>query len=335
MNHPSAGSSGEPPIGSPILGPAIPPRSAGDTPQTKLIDGDLGPFISGEGIPTTLPPAPQPRAEVSETDTPTEDFPWLVSPEAAAEAAADYPEAPASDREPWELPSLDETADEPGSAGVVSIDDLISGDEEPATAAAQETAADIGEPEVDEYLARNASGAGDDESHSTSWIHADRDREHERSGGESEGRMTPPGASWEPWSGASTEVTPEPLTAAGWPQPEQTEESALNHTFDPWDEREQGSGTLLESSSSEAAPEATGEARIAVPVSSQEIPDVSDVVLEEIASRLERIAHSLRSRDGGELAGDVSDPLEVLITGYALGYSEGARRPADGETYEG
>lgn len=51
----------------------------------------------------------------------------------------------------------------------------------------------------------------------------------------------------------------------------------------------------------------------------------SEEVLEEIADRLERIARALRSRDGDDFAGDAGDPLEVLITGYALGYSEGAR----------
>jgi hypothetical protein len=63
----------------------------------------------------------------------------------------------------------------------------------------------------------------------------------------------------------------------------------------------------------------------AFPLTSAEIPGASAAVLGEIAERLERIAQSLRSRNDDDLGGDASDPLEVLITGYALGYSEGVR----------
>jgi hypothetical protein len=121
--------------------------------------------------------------------------------------------------------------------------------------------------------------------------------------------------------------------AEGWRQPERTDETPPASGTDPWEQRED-SGDLQEHSSSDRVSESAGSERIAVPLSSHEIPDVSDLVLEEIASRLERIAHSLRSRDGGELSGDVSDPLEVLITGYALGYSEGVRRSADDRSHE-
>lgn len=50
-------------------------------------------------------------------------------------------------------------------------------------------------------------------------------------------------------------------------------------------------------------------------------------VLEEVAGRLERIALALREGRPVELfASGASDPLEVLIAGYALGYSEAFRR---------
>lgn len=53
-------------------------------------------------------------------------------------------------------------------------------------------------------------------------------------------------------------------------------------------------------------------------------------VLEEVAGRLERIALALREGRPIELfAAGSADPLEVLIAGYALGYSEAFRRVND------
>jgi hypothetical protein len=54
-------------------------------------------------------------------------------------------------------------------------------------------------------------------------------------------------------------------------------------------------------------------------------------VLEAIAARLEGIARALRSRSGDDFGGDAGDPLEVLITGYALGYSDALRQGGRGE----
>ncbi len=50
--------------------------------------------------------------------------------------------------------------------------------------------------------------------------------------------------------------------------------------------------------------------------------------LAEVADRLERIAQSLRERPGDVLAGGdgAADPLELLITGFALGYAQGRGR---------
>lgn len=55
-------------------------------------------------------------------------------------------------------------------------------------------------------------------------------------------------------------------------------------------------------------------------------------VIDQVASRLEEIARSLRTKSPAELlsrAGEgVADPLELLITGFVLGYSQ-KPRPAD------
>jgi hypothetical protein len=387
MNHPSAGSSGEPPIGSSILGPAIPPLRSSDAPPAKLIDGDLGPFISGDGIPATLPPAPQPRgAGASESESPAEELPWLVSPEDIRADEAETLDAPDSDRPPWEASSLDEAYGPAGSgdAEVVSIDDLVSREEEHS---ARQTEGG-GEHDVDRYLSRPVEGPAGQEPVSASRKSTDEDPVDD-SAAVNRGADAPDADStWRPWADLAAPDRPEspddtsdaadfdrksssgsgsleqaetrehtadvPATeeaaadpfeqqaevegardegAEGWRQPERTDETPPASGTDPWEQRED-SGDLQEHSSSDRVSEEAGSERIAVPLSSHEIPDVSDLVLEEIASRLERIAHSLRSRDGGELSGDVSDPLEVLITGYALGYSEGVRRSADDRSHE-
>lgn len=75
---------------------------------------------------------------------------------------------------------------------------------------------------------------------------------------------------------------------------------------------------------------------VATPVEHPEpvLPPVVEMgegaAMEEIAGRLERIALALREGRPIELfAAGASDPLEVLIAGYALGYSEAFRRQAE------
>jgi hypothetical protein len=46
----------------------------------------------------------------------------------------------------------------------------------------------------------------------------------------------------------------------------------------------------------------------------------------EVAERLERIAASLRSRRPADLVAGGSDPLELLVAGFVLGYAQGSRR---------
>jgi hypothetical protein len=49
-----------------------------------------------------------------------------------------------------------------------------------------------------------------------------------------------------------------------------------------------------------------------------------------VAARLERLAETLRERPGDLLSGDSSDPLDLLIAGYALGLAQGRARGGDG-----
>ncbi|CAN5847858.1 hypothetical protein BH23GEM8_BH23GEM8_12260 [soil metagenome] len=433
MNHPSAGSPGEPPIGSPILGPAVPPRSSSDAPPARIIDVDLGPFVSGGGIPSVLPPAPQPtRAEAREVELTDAEFPWLVSPGDAGDGDAEFLDSPDVDRPPWESSARDETAYGRASssdAEIISIDDLISGDAERARDPARETAGDDGDQEVDWLLARPSEAAGEHEAPSASLETSNGNSSRDYAFSDGDDSTTDPDSRWQPWAGLSAglpdsgdeatdapdadresepsvsgsweqpeaeagttdvsagemaadswgqpaeleeasadagsddpwgqqpemddanaevesdgpwgrqsgmeEASGDAGTRESWVQPEVTDETAVDATTgDSWEKRAETEEIVPESTSSENSSESVGSENIAVPLSSQEVPDVSDVVLEEIASRLEQIARSLRSRDGGELSGDTSDPLEVLITGYALGYSEGVRRSGDDESHE-
>lgn len=77
----------------------------------------------------------------------------------------------------------------------------------------------------------------------------------------------------------------------------------------------------------------------AEPMISSDLPPLPEgpllLGLEEVAERLEAIASSLRDRSPrellgtwGEAAGE-ADPLEVLITGYALGFSQARQQGAE------
>jgi hypothetical protein len=59
-------------------------------------------------------------------------------------------------------------------------------------------------------------------------------------------------------------------------------------------------------------------------------PQHLPAVLQEVADRLERIARSLRDQKPAPLFGESgADPLQLLITGYALGFSEAQREKRD------
>jgi hypothetical protein len=97
---------------------------------------------------------------------------------------------------------------------------------------------------------------------------------------------------------ASTEAGAEPLTAAALPIGEWEQSAATVEVEEP--------ATTVD---------------VEEPVSpAVEVP-VASSALNEVADRLDRIARSLRSGNPVD-ALDQGDPLQLLITGYALGYSE-------------
>jgi hypothetical protein len=103
-------------------------------------------------------------------------------------------------------------------------------------------------------------------------------------------------AAAEPVPAASTEAGAEPLTAAALPIGEWEQSAATVEVEEP--------ATTVEEPVSPAV----------------ELP-VASSALNEVADRLDRIARSLRSGNPAD-ALDQGDPLQLLITGYALGYSE-------------
>ena len=67
---------------------------------------------------------------------------------------------------------------------------------------------------------------------------------------------------------------------------------------------------------------------VALPEVAEPAPNVAEG-LQEVAERLERIARVMRHGNAADLLASSSreaDPLELLITGYALGYMQGQKR---------
>jgi hypothetical protein len=179
------------------------------------------------------------------------------------------------------------------------VPDFVWG-EEPAEQ--PDSAAGAAAAEADEFAVPSAFG--DAQSAESRWTWAD-------SGSEAPDEV--PGDRWdsgtsgfavsdeaeaagEPMPAGSTEAGAEPLTAAALPIGEWEQSAATVEVEEP--------ATTVEEPVSPA---------VEVPVASS--------ALNEVADRLDRIARSLRSGNPVD-ALDQGDPLQLLITGYALGYSE-------------
>ncbi len=340
MNDRPAAAGSEPSRGTGLLGPAVPPRDSGDHPRRGVIDGAVGPFLtrapqSASPAADPLPLTPEIRGADDDMDQGEEIIASGVL--GAGEVVPIESLAPGKEegdreqgrtsssgfdssrgyeleREPRlheqveamaEPAGVDVREDDGADAGRADGGEVTSGSEgaggsvvegsgeprpEPGEAdvhRAAESAADPGE------AMGNSEAAGDD-----SGVYA--------GGGAGYGEDP----YWEPWvepSGADAAVGSDDAASA-------------------WEAAAAGgegyAGSAETSSSSDG--EVAG-ATHATPLLDEAIPGASAAVLEEIAERLERIARSLRSRDGDDVGGDASDPLEVLITGYALGYSEGVK----------
>lgn len=340
MNHPSAGSQGEPPIGSPILGPAVPPSDTGEALPPRPIDRWVGPFLASEQRGSSGSGQEQGRGQNAGQDADAiQDLPWLqeasAGEPAASGSASDGPDD-AADRAGLEViesgvlrgadivpiealaPEPEPDAPEAAAAETAWSDEPWLTDEnqdlpeEPRQEVDGSDAPEIGRvppaqagdlPFVasDEPLTTEADEQSGVESERVSGFAGDEDARPE----------------WEETGASSSEESSadgvEPRVAAG-------SASGDEPYWEPWAEP-----AAADVAPAAAAPDENASDH-AMPLLDGDAPGVSSEVLEEIAERLERIARSLRARDSDDLTGDSGDPLEVLITGYALGYSEGARR---------
>lgn len=113
----------------------------------------------------------------------------------------------------------------------------------------------------------------------------------------------------------------------GWAEPEDLAPPAAPSPADDMDDADDDADEPIGLAWAEGAtrspsgdPDAEAEPTAAAPAHS------APVLLDEVAARLEQIARTLRERRPAEIfAEGAADPLEVLITGYALGYTEAAR----------
>jgi|GEM_PF-5924565 len=341
MNQPSAGSQSEPPIGSPILRPAVPP--AADTRPPMVIDEDLGPlasseyrrqhrrsdpYSSDEGFAATT--GSHQGADPGETEADPE---WLISLDGSDRAAS--PSDATEDAAAWETALHAEDLIRGGiidSDGVIPIEMLQPDDEtedqrlnenpgrgEPDWYAAASSVASDDEPTADDSNGMTAEAPAMVEEGPQGEPAGDPWREDD--GSVSAG---------EAFGGTGESGLPAPaMEGSVW------DSAGVNDDEDATEVFEQDGGDQSPWDPSQEDQEITSEAEIpgfageyAMPAAA-EVPGGNSAVIEEIALRLERIADSLRNRDGST-AGDGDDPLEALITGYALGYSEGVRRASEG-----
>ncbi|CAN5680606.1 hypothetical protein BH23GEM6_BH23GEM6_04520 [soil metagenome] len=291
MNHPSAGSQSEPPIGSPILGPAVPPSA--DARLPLIIDEDLGPLTSSDYRRPLDPPrsvgaeeqfaAHRGSSESRDGGSDNGSAPeWLIQSEASERVA--WPGGTSEADLSWEEPPQGDDLIGGGGIGsdeIIPVDTLLPNYD-------QEDQHLADSPDVEQMV--------DEPNFYQSEPSAPFDAEQ---------------------SSADVELPSDDVVSGSEEGFDQ--EAAV---WNPW--RSDDDGIVSNDEPSEDIDD------YATPVAAADPSVTSSLVLEEIASRLERIADSLRNRDCAAV-GDGDDPLEVLITGYALGYSEGARRASEGQ----
>lgn len=148
--------------------------------------------------------------------------------------------------------------------------------------------------------------------------------------GDASAAPAPPGPAGAAWGGATPAGGAESAPPMESGAAEALEEWALaasveSEGAEPVGEGPAPASMAVEPGRESAAPAPRPEAALAEAMSLEEGP-----ALQEVAGRLERIAGALREGRPIELfSSGSSDPLEVLIAGYALGYSEAFRRVSE------
>jgi hypothetical protein len=339
MNHPSAGSQSEPPFGSPILGPAVPPSA--DARLPLIIDEDLGPLTSSDYRRHAEQPEPsnvverlsaragsgEGRHEDGGGDGDQNEKPdWLIHSERQDDGAS-LQDASESDL-PW---VISPQAEDVIGGGAIASDDIIPIERllpDDVDHTNQQPGGSTNEFEVVEepvwHQTVPAAQPGEKVLAEGTGILADEQRledgaEEERGIEEAEWYRSEPVAFSE-----GDQSSADWGTSSDDDATDSEEQISQDDAFrDAWRSEDEGID------SEPGFPDDAAEFATPIPATGDLV--TTSAVLEEIASRLERIADSLRNRDGAT-TGDGDDPLEVLITGYALGYTEGARRASEGQS---
>jgi hypothetical protein len=318
----------------PPFGPAVSrPLDAGDAaPAAAAPLPPFAPFARPEPAPEALVPAAEEAATVVDEyayapapgaeDAPVApggdaaDEPWAVwdaAPEEAAPAAETQPADEQPTEEPWasweaqpatdEAPAPAASFDAPAAAPADDLPWLTVADDEQA--AVPITAEEPSSPPVeDEEMPAWMTWGGGDEAEASAPVAE-----------EPFGAAAEPAAEEEPVVGEEA-----------WSVEFATEE-AVNEGAPAVDDAVAGMEDFYAGAENAAAEEALYAPSVeaeAEPASA--LPAGAAEALGEVADRLERIARALRERPQEVLAGgDGADPLELLVTGFALGYAQGRR----------
>jgi hypothetical protein len=217
--------------------------------------------------------------------------------------------APESEASPWESADVATGAAEDAGAEAWSAGFAV---EEPAT----DAAADAEEPAagMEDYLAAEENTAADEALYAPV-----ADGDYEAGSGYGSGYTEP--AAESDHTSEYTRATPESDYATGYAQAVQESDYASGYAESA---PEVGSGFHAPEAESafpgEAAPVAAGDSGPAA------LAGGTVDAMTEVAERLEGIARRLREQPAEVLAGGAgTDPLELLVTGFALGYAQGRR----------
>lgn len=328
----------------PFLGPAISPRRRDAGFPLGGEDELSGPFVrhvaSAEAAEAAAPlsaseatveePVTEQSDDLPAVDWPSDDFPWLLPAE--PESAAALPDLPS---EPLPASSF-EWQDEVSPAAEAPP---IRWDDELVRAAAPDAAT----PEADAEFAAATDFVWDEEASALQDLDGETaEAEAEPFAGLNTEEERPEAPRWV-WEDAGSAVEEDEVGADRWES--DATGFAVRDEVTIVGEGEEPVSAQIEVTTSEAEVELPPIPEVAAPPLeaaalpigewedaapavevADEVPHAAEVgatttALEDVAARLERIARSLRS--GNPLdAFEQGDPLQLLITGYALGYSE-------------
>jgi hypothetical protein len=269
------------------------------TPPDGPMDSSVfPPFIPGGYTPRSEPaPDPQPEGgpeDIAPSAAPADPFAAEAEAPAAATAESD---APGTEDLPWlELPPGSHiTDDEDGDEGVRAYGDVTD-------APAAEFSGEFATESPDEAAAAAERAIESDGGAFPDWLAWDT-RDSDQAAAEV---ATAPPAAWADDLIVGDDLMEMEYAATAVDEGDDEDPPQPLDSADDWAADE-----------SAPAPSARVDAALAD-------------ALAGVAERLERLAGTLRERPGELLSGGSTDPLDLLVAGYALGLAQGRARSPDG-----